>query len=491
MQIATFLQDLAIIMIVAGIVTVIFHQLKQPVVLGYILSGVILGRHTPPFSFIHDENTVKTLAELGVVFLMFSLGLEFSIRKLVRVGSAALITALAEIVLMIFVGYEIGQLFGWKRIDAFFLGAMLAISSTTIIVKALNELGMKREDFAQLIFGILIIEDILAIGILVILSSTAIGGSVDPGSLMLTLGKLFIFLVVSLIIGFLTIPKILAYVAQFKSREMLLVTVLGFCFGFCLLVIKLGYSVALGAFLIGAIMAEAHEIKLIEKLVEPLTNMFSAIFFVSIGLLVDPQIMQTYWLPIVVITLALIIGKVLVCSLSVFLAGRDGRTSMRVGMGLAQIGEFSFIIASLGISLKVMSPYLYPIIVAISAITTFLTPYLIKIADPLTVFLARIMPSRIATFFNTYTAWIQSMSIPPDNEKALIQQALKKGLIQVFLNLTLIIAIFIFGSYLAHNNAIDLLFKNDRIENAIIWGISLVVSLPFLIAVYRKLKGLI
>ncbi len=488
MQIATFLQDLAFIMIVAGVVTVIFHQLKQPVVLGYILSGVILGKHTPPFSLIHDENTIKTLAELGVIFLMFSLGLEFSIRKLLRVGTAALITALAEIILMILVGYEIGQFFGWKPIDSLFLGAMLAVSSTTIIIKALNELGMKHESFAQLIFGILIVEDILAIGILAILSSISISGAVDPSALIITLGKLFIFLVVSLIIGILIIPKIIAYVAQFKSREMLLITVLGFCFGFSLLVIKLGYSVALGAFLIGSIIAESHQIKIIEKLVEPLTNMFSAIFFVSIGLLVDPKIMQQYWVSILVITVALVIGKVLVCSSGVFLAGRDGRTSMRVGMGLAQIGEFSFIIASLGVSLKVMSPHLYPIIVAVSAITTFLTPYLIKTADPFTAFLARLIPLRISQFFNTYTAWIQN--IGTTNTNVLVKQALKKGLLQIFLNLTLIIASFILGSYLAHNRTVGELFYDIRIEKAVIWGASLIVSLPFLIAIYRKLKGL-
>lgn len=488
MEIVTFLQDLAIIMIVAGVVTIIFHRLKQPVVLGYILSGVIVGRHTPPFPLIHDENTIKTLAELGVIFLMFSLGLEFNLRKLFRVGYAAFITALAEIILMIWVGYELGQFFGWRKIDAFFLGAMLAISSTTIIIKALNELKLKRENFAQLIFGILIVEDILAIGILVILSSVAIGKSVDPGDLLMTLGKLVIFFVVSLIIGFLTVPKLLAYVAQFKSKEMMLVTVLGLCFGFSLLVMKLDYSVALGAFLIGTIMAESQQIKLIEKLVEPLTNMFSAIFFVSIGLLVDPGIIKTFWLPILIITLALVIGKVLSCSLGVFLAGKDGKTSMRVGMGLAQVGEFSFIIASLGISLKVMSPYLYPIIVAVSAITTFLTPYLIKLADPFTIFLANILPDNMLKFFNSYTFWIKRLSLKKENEP--IKQAIKKGFFQIVLNLIIIIAFFIIGSFLARNKLFRILFNDIRIENAVIWGMALILSLPFVIAIYRKLKGL-
>lgn len=459
MHLATFLQDLAVIMIVAGIVTIIFHQLKQPVVLGYILSGVILSRHTPPFAFIQDENTIKTLAELGVVFLMFSLGLEFNISKLFRVGVAALIAASAEIILMILVGFEIGQFFGWKYMDSLFLGAMLAISSTTIIIKALNELGMKREGFAQMIFGILIIEDILAMGILAILSSIAISGSLNIVSFTTTMGKLFVFLITSIVIGIFLVPKLLSYVARFKSREMLLVAVLGLCFGFSLLVIKLGYNVALGAFLIGAMMAEAREIKLIEKLVEPLTNMFSAIFFVSIGLLVDPGVMHHYIGPIIVITIALVIGKVLVCSLGVFLAGRDARTSMRVGMGLAQIGEFSFIIASLGVSLKVMSAYLYPVIVAVSAITTFLTPYLIRIADPCTSFLAKIIPTGLKQILNTYTNWIQTIN--PKKETAPIRYAIKIGMLQIFINFILVIALFILGSYLAHNEKFrEFLFKD-------------------------------
>src|SRR3990167_4741263 len=368
MQLADFLQDLAVIMIVAGVVTIIFHQLRQPVVLGYIVAGVIIGSHTPPFSLIQDEGTVKTLAEVGVIFLMFSLGLEFNLRKLFQVGAAALLAAVAEILFMLPIGYEIGLYFGWKPIDSIFLGAMLAISSTTIIIKALNELGMKNEKFAQLIFGILIIEDILAIGMLALLSSIAVSGSIHTIDVFSTLVKLLVFLVVSLVVGILIVPKLLAYVARFNSKEMLLITVLGLCFGFSLLVIRLDYSVALGAFVIGAIMAESREIKMIEKLVEPLTDMFSAIFFVSIGLLVDPKIMMTYWVPICVIVLAVVFGKVLMCGLGVFAAGRDGRTSLRVGMGLAQIGEFSFIIAALGSTLNATSHFLYPIIVAVSAI---------------------------------------------------------------------------------------------------------------------------
>ena len=242
MHAAQFIQDLAVIMLVAGVVTVLFHRLKQPVVLGYIFAGVIIGPHTPPFQLIQDEHTIKILSELGVVFLMLSLGLEFSLKNLSRVGATALVVALAKITVMMWIGYQIGMFFGWKAMDSLFLGAILAISSTTIIVKALDELGMKQERFAQLIFGILIVEDILAIGMIVLLSGIAMNGSVDAGDVFATIGKLSLFMIVALVLGLLMVPRLLEYVAKFKSNEMFLITVLGLCFGFCLLVLKLNYS---------------------------------------------------------------------------------------------------------------------------------------------------------------------------------------------------------------------------------------------------------
>ncbi len=293
---------------------------------------------------------------------MFSLGLEFSVHRLARIGATPIITAIAEIIFMVLIGFEIGRFFGWRPLDSLFLGAMLAISSTTIIIKALNDLKMTKEKFAQTIFGILIIEDILAIAILALLSGIAVKGSINATGIAATLGELLVFLISSLVIGMLIVPKLLGYVAQFDSKEMLLVTVLALCFGFSMLVLKLGYSVALGAFLIGAIMAETQEIKKIEKLIQPLTDMFSAIFFVSIGLLVDPKMIVKYWLPVLIITLAVIIGKVFICSLTLFLSGKEGKTALRAGMGLAQIGEFSFIIATLGITLNVTSAFLYPLL---------------------------------------------------------------------------------------------------------------------------------
>lgn len=490
MHAVDFIQDLAVIMLVAGVVTILFHRLRQPVVLGYIVAGFIIGPHTPPFGLIHDEDTIKTLAELGVIFLMFCLGLEFSLRKLFQVGATAFIAAFLEIVLMIWIGFEIGRFFEWSTMDSLFLGAILAISSTTIIVKALGDLKMKNERFAQLIFGVLIVEDILGIGIIALLSGIAVSGSVETGEVFSTVGKLSLFMIVALVVGILLVPRLLAYVAKFESNEMLLVTVLGLCFGFCLLVVKLEYSMVLGAFLIGAIMAESRQLVQIERLIEPVRDMFSAIFFVAIGLLIDPRILVEYAWPIALITVAVVLGKMFSCGMGAFIAGNDGRTSLRVGMGLSQIGEFSFIIAALGMTLKVTSDFLYPVAVAVSAITTLLTPYLIRAADPLSQHLANAMPQRMARIFGHYGDWLRS--IQPQGDRAVLAAMIRRILLQVGVNLALVIAIFLAGGYFADTLSawMSQWVAYDGLHKALIWGGALLVSLAFLIAAYRKLKAL-
>ena len=490
MHAISFIQDLAVIMLVAGVVTILFHRLKQPVVLGYIVAGFIIGPHTPPFGLIHDEDTIKTLAELGVIFLMFCLGLEFSLRKLFKVGATAFIAAFLEIILMIWIGYEIGRWFDWSTMDALFLGAILAISSTTIIVKALNDLKMKDQRFAQLIFGVLIVEDILGIGIIALLSSIAVSGTVSSGEVFSTVGKLSLFMIVALVIGILLVPRLLAYVAKFDSNEMLLITVLGLCFGFCLLVVKLEYSMVLGAFLIGAIMAESRQLVKIERLIEPVRDMFSAIFFVAIGLMIDPQILMQYAWPIAVISVAVVLGKMLSCGMGAFIAGNDGRTSLRVGMGLSQIGEFSFIIAALGMTLQVTSDFLYPVAVAVSAITTLLTPYLIRGADPLSLKIAALMPQRMSRVFGLYGEWLRS--IQPQGEGAMLASMIRKIVLQVGVNLALVVAIFFTGSFFAVRigGYLEGWISDPSWQKALIWGGALLLSLPFLIAAYRKLKAL-
>ncbi|CAG4925790.1 cation:proton antiporter [Paraburkholderia saeva] len=485
-----FIQDLAVVMAIAGVVTVLFHRLKQPVVLGYIVAGVIIGPYTPPFQLIHDEQTIQTLGELGVVFLMFSLGLEFSLRKLFRVGATAIVAALSEIVLMLWLGYEIGSAFGWSRMDSLFLGAILAISSTTIIVKALSELNLKRESFAQLVFGILIVEDILAIAMLVLLSGIAQTGELSAGIAFVTLGKLLLFMTVSLVVGILLVPRALNYVARSKSDEMLLVSVLGFCFGFCLLVVKLDYSIALGAFLIGAIMAESRHLHRIEHLIAPLRDAFSAIFFVTIGLMLNPAVLLDYAWPIAVITVAVIVGKIASCGLGTFLAGKDGRTAMRVGMTVSQIGEFSFIIASLGLTLKVTSAFLYPIAVAVSALTTLFTPYLIRAADPLTRRLAHAMPATLTNVFGMYAQWLGSLR--PATGGPTVFSITRRIVVQIAVNLALVAAIFLAASYGSSYGShwIARWIAAEPAQRVVLWSAALLVSMPFLVAVYRKTKSL-
>lgn len=482
----TFLQDLAVVMIVAGIVTVLFRQLKQPVVLGYIIAGVIIGPHTPPFPLIGDKHTIETLSELGVIFLMFTLGLEFSLRKLRDVGATAIVAASFEILLMIWAGYQLGMFFGWSMMDSIFLGAILSISSTTIIIKALEEIGKTKERFAELIYGILIVEDILAILMIAILSGFATTGSFEAGEIARTIGRLGAFLVMLLVVGLIAVPRLLNYVAKFKSNEMLLVMVVGLCFGVSLLAVKLGYSVALGAFLIGAIIAEARQIARIEALMHPVRDLFSAVFFVSIGLLIDPAILLHHIVPILAITAVVVVGKVLTCSFGTFVAGNDLRSSMRVGMSLAQIGEFSFIIAALGLSLNATSSFLYPIAVAVSALTTLLTPYLIRSSDTLVAWFGRTMPAAFIANLDAYTEWIGKRS--GKRGKKTGSAFLRRWGWQIALNLLLIAAIFIAAVF----------FKDRCIawwpnvpggENALkglLWLSAMILGLPMIIAVVRK-----
>lgn len=486
----TLLQDLAVVMIVAGLVTVIFHRFKQPVVLGYILAGVIIGPHTPPFPLIHEGETINTLAELGVILLMFSLGLEFNLRKLKQVGAPAFIAAVLEILLLFWLGYEIGRFFAWSTMDSIFLGAMLSMSSTTVIIKVLGELGKMKEGFAQLIFGILIIEDILGIAMIVLLSGIAMTGELSVADVGATLGKLGLFLAVTLVVGLIAVPRLISYVARFKSNEMMIVTLLGLCFGVSLLAMKLGYSIALGAFIIGAVIAEAREIHRIEMLIEPVRDMFSAIFFVAIGLLIDPQMLLTYWQPILVITLAVIVGKVLTCSFGAFLGGNDTRNSLRVGMGLAQIGEFSFIIASLGVTLKVTSGFLYPIAVAVSAITTLFTPYLIKRADGLVSWFDRQAPKSLVNTLALYTRWVGQLGT--HRSPSLATKLTRQWLAQMALNASLIAAVFIAAAFVERHPPgwLKNLGLGDEMLKAVLWLAAMILSLPLFIATSRKLGAL-
>ena len=476
-------------MIVAAIVTVLFRQLNQPVVLGYILAGMIVGPHTPPAPLIGDERTIQTLSELGVIFLMFSLGLEFSLGKLKKVGATAFIAATLAILFMASAGFQVGRLFGWNQIDSVFLGAILSISSTAIIIKALEEQGKTKERFAELIFGILIVEDILAIVMIALLSGFATTGSLAPAEIGRTILRLGAFLGVLLVTGLIAVPRLLNYVARFKSNEMLLITVVGLCFGVSLLTVKLGYSVALGAFLIGAIIAEARQIVKIETLMHPVRDLFSAVFFVSIGLLIDPALLLHYWLPVLVISAVVVFGQVLSCSFGTFVAGHDLRTSLRVGMGLAQIGEFSFIIAAMGLTLKVTSEFLYPIAVAVSAVTTLINPYLLRNSDRFIGWFDRAAPKSIVAMLGAYTRWVGSLI--ENRSGNLGRQLLRQWGWQMTLNLLLIAAVFIAAASLRWRAPAWLPAPpggEDGLKAAL-WLGAMIASLPMLIATVRKLAA--
>jgi CPA2 family monovalent cation:H+ antiporter-2 len=486
------IQDLAVILCVAGLVTVLFHKLKQPVVLGYILAGVIVGNHTP-IKLIADEANVRTLGEIGVIFLMFSLGLHFSLRKLAEVGATAFLAASLEIVVMLGLGYYVGLAFGWSPMDALFLGAILSISSTTIIIKALTELKLVKERFAEVIFGILIVEDILAIAMLALLSGVAKTGGLEVTEVARTFGYLGLFLVATLVIGLLAVPPLLKYVARFKNDEVLLVSVLGLCFGVSLIAVKMEYSVALGAFLIGAIIAEAREAGKIEGLVAPVRDLFSAVFFVTVGMLIDPQVLLNYWWQILLLSVIVIVGKVLTCGIGTFLAGHGTRTSMRVGMGLAQIGEFSFIIAQLGLTEGVTSPFLYPIAVAVSAVTTLTTPYLIGASDPAVNLIERVAPRKFANYLEVYGQWVGRLGASTaDPVSQQVRRLMRKWAVQVGLNVTLITGLIVAGAWAGRHadGYLPQLPQWTGGPKSAVWFFAVLLALPLLVATFRKLRAI-
>lgn len=415
MEHMVFLQDLAIVMAVSAVITIVFQRLQIPTVLGYLIAGLLIGPHAiaglligPHFSYslVHDLQSIQTLSELGIVFLLFTIGLEFSITKILRVGLVALFAGLFEIPLMICIGYSLGHAMGWKFMDCLFLGAIVSISSTTIIAKVLVDLKMIHEKFAHVILGILVVEDILAIVIIALLSGIATTGQLTPHEVGVATMKVVTFIVVALIVMALTVPRLLAYVEKLRVHETMIITVLGLALGSSLLAVKLGFSAALGAFLIGAVIAETRSAHEVVRRMEPLRDMFTAVFFVSVGMLIDPSMIVQYAGPIALIAAATIAGKITTCSIGTFLTGNSAPNSLRVGLGLAQIGEFSFIIARLGQSLNVTSAFLYPIAVSVSAITAFTTPLLIKNVHLIVGLIRRVVPVSVANFAGFYTSWL-------------------------------------------------------------------------------------
>ena len=409
-QLAPLISDLALIMVCAGVMTLIFKKLKQPLVLGYIVAGFIASPHFWITPSVTDINSIHTWSEIGVIFLLFALGLDFSFKKLMKVGGSAVISACAIILSMITVGVSVGYLFGWKQMDCIYLGGMLAMSSTTIIYKAFDDLGLRQQRFTGLVLSILILEDILAIVLMVMLTTMAVSKNFEGMEMMYSILKLVFFLVLWFVVGIYVIPIFLKRVRKLMTDETMLIVSLALCLGMVVIASKVGFSPAFGAFIMGSILAETIDAERIEKSIASVKDLFGAIFFVSVGMMVDPQMILEYWGPILAIVVAILLGQTVLGTCGVLLSGQSLKTSMQCGFSLTQIGEFAFIIAALGVSLNVTSHFLYPIVVAVSVITTFLTPYMIRLSVPAYNLVDRHIPEKWRHLLERYSAGTQTVN---------------------------------------------------------------------------------
>lgn len=406
--------DLGLILAAAGVITLLFKKIKQPLVLGYILAGLLVGPHIKVIPTVSDYKSITIWGEIGVIFLLFSLGLEFSFKKLVKVGGSASITAIVKVIFIILGGYLIGKVMGWNDMDSIFLGGIISISSTMITLKAFEELEIKHKKFAGLVFGVLIVEDLVAILLLVLFSTMAVSQQSAGPEMIKSILKLGFFLVLWFLAGIFLLPTFLKATKKLMNDETMLVVSLALCLVMVLLADKAGFSPALGAFIMGSILAETTQAERIEHLTKSVKDLFAAVFFVSVGMLIDPKVLVDYAMPIFLITLVIIFGKIIFTALGALLAGQPLKTAVQAGMSLAQIGEFSFIIATLGVSLKVTSAFLYPIAVAAAAITTFTTPYLIKLSEPFYNFLVKRLPEKWLSGIERYSSSTEGITTLSD-----------------------------------------------------------------------------
>ena len=442
-EVPTLINDLALILIVASTVTLLFKKLKQPLVLGYIMAGFIVSPHMPYTMSVMDTVDIKTWADIGVMFLLFSLGLDFSFKKIIKMGITPVITTLTIIFAMMTLGIVVGHAFDWKRMDCIFLGGMLAMSSTTIIYKAFTDMGLRQQKFAQPVMSVLILEDILAIVMMVMLSAIASGNNPDGGEMIGSVVKISFFLVLWFVVGIFAVPWFLRSTRKLVNNETLLIVSLGLCCLMAVVSTKVGFSSAFGAFVMGSILAETIEAAKIEKLVAPVKDLFGAVFFVSVGMLVDPKIIVEYAIPIGVLVLTILIGQSIFGTFGFLIGGQSLKSAMRCGFSMAQIGEFSFIIASLGLSLHVTGEFLYPVVVAVSVITTFLTPYMIRLSVPSYNVLERHLPKTWVRALNNITLSHPS-SAPKSNWHSLIAQMARITLIYSILSVATIALMFTF-----------------------------------------------
>ena len=482
-EIPYLVKDLALILMVAGIVTIIFKKLKQPLVLGYIVAGFLVSPHMPYTMSVIDESDIKTWADIGVIFTLFSLGLDFSFKKIVKMGASPIIATVVIVFSMMMLGISVGHGFGWSKMDCIFLGGMLAMSSTTIIYKAFDDMGLRQQKFAGMVRSVLILEDILAIVMMVMLSAIAGGSNPDGEQMLGSIVKIGFFLVLWFIVGIFAIPWFLRSVRKLVNNETLLIVALGLCCGMAVLSTKVGFSSAFGAFVMGSILAETVEAEKIIKLVEPVKNLFGAIFFVSVGMLVDPKILVEYALPILALVCTILVGQAILGTLGFMLGGESLKSAMRCGFSMSQIGEFSFIIASLGLSLGVISNFLYPVVVAVSVITTFLTPYMIRLATPTYLVMEKHLPDKLINVLNHF-----AMSHPSTTQqskwKSLLKQMTINTVAYSILSAAVITLMFTFVLPFMRS-----LFPGWRLHwyaNAITGLLTIIIIAPFLRAIVMK-----
>lgn len=474
------IEDLALILITGALTTLLFRKIKQPLVLGYIIAGFLVGPYLSITPTVADNANVKTLAEIGVIFLLFSLGLEFSFKKLLRVGGSASITAFVEIAFITVTGYFLGRWMSWSVMDSLFLGGMLASSSTTIIIRAFDELGIKTKQYVRIVFGVLVVEDIVVILLMVLLSTMAVSKEFEGTELLFTVTKLLFFLALWFLAGIFLLPTFLKKAKKLLDDEAMLVLSIGLCLGMVVVATQVGFSAELGAFIMGSIMAETTSAERVEHLIKPVKDLFAAVFFVSVGMMIDPQAIVEYKWPVLWITLLTLFGKLFSTTLGALLSGQPLKQSIQVGMSMAQIGEFAFIVATLGLSLGVISPFLFPVAVGASAITTFTTPYMIKFSEPFYNFLVKILPKKWVTALNYYSSSTQN--IQAESGWKIVLKAYSTIIITngiVLLALVLLSLKFLIPFLNTH-------VENEFLKSILGLAVSLGIAAPFLWALMAK-----
>ena len=470
-------RDLAVILVSAGVFTIISKALKQPLVLGYIIAGFLVGPHISWFPGISSEETVHQWSEIGIIFLMFGLGLEFSFKKLLKVGSSALVTAGSKFLGVFVLGFVAGQALGWTAMESIFLGGLLSMSSTMVVLKSYDDMKLKDKPWAGMVFGTLVVEDLIAILLMVLLSTMAVSNRFAGGEMLFNLAKLAFFLILWFLVGIFVIPTVLKRARRFLSDEILLVVSIGLCFGMVALAQAVGFSSALGAFVMGSILAETVESEHIEHLVAPIKDLFGAVFFVSVGMMVAPAVIAEHWAVILIIALIVVLSHILFAGAGILMTGSGIRNAVNTGFSLAQLGEFGFIIAGVGVSLGVMRDFIYPVIIAVSVLTTFTTPYMIKLAGPAYTWLMRVLPDR----------WIVRLDAPEQNSRrsAAEQSEWKKLLQAYFLRIVLygvVLLAIIIGSKQFLEPLASRLFPgwSPFLHNLVVVVVTLLVMAPFL-----------